>query len=216
MLLVFITINCTVSVCQYWTQTAVIQFVIAILKVHCSYAQFIITRSRLRGAGIYMRIGMPHWICREVSAPVGVCCLMSLPPLLNSGLWLLQNQTGSVRRFLEFETTTKNPGNHVETFAGVLAVKLDMGIWCTKHVTAMLNLWSWFVVKIWTDGWIKIWKFTAVLVYLIWIFVFYSSIFRKVRLYTREAKLFCASKRSAHVNKCEFEHLPNIESHFLF
>ena len=98
------------------------------VKVHLSYAQFIITRPRLRGAGIYMRIGMPHWICREVSAPVGVCCLMSPPPLLNSALWLLQNQTGSVRRFLEFETTTKNPGNHVETFAGVLAVKLDMGI----------------------------------------------------------------------------------------
>ena len=157
----------------------------------CSSVQLIITRPCLRRAGIYMRIGMPHWICREVSAPVGVCCLMSLPPLLNSALWLLQNQTGSVRRFLEFETTTKNPGNHVETFAGVLAVKLDMGIWCTKHVTAMLNLWSWFVVKIWTDGRIKVWKFTAVPVYWIWIFIFYSSIFRKVKLYSRVAK-FCA------------------------
>ena len=164
------------------------------VKAHWSYAHFIITRPRLRGAGIYMQIGVPRWICWEVSAPVGVCCLMSLPPLLNSALRLLQvtlRPAWPVRSFLEFEATTNTPGYYVENFADIMAVQLDMGIWGTEHVTAMLNLWSWFVVKIWTDGRIKVWKFTAVPVYWIWIFVFYSSIFRKVKLYSHVAK-FCA------------------------
>ena len=42
-----------------------------------SSVQFTITRPRLHGAGIYMRVGVPRWICREVSAPVGVRRLMS-------------------------------------------------------------------------------------------------------------------------------------------
>ena len=149
----FITINCTVSVCQYWTLTAVVQFLIGILKVHCSSAQFIITWHRLRGVGIYMWIGVSRWICREVSAPVGVHRLLSLPPLLNSALWLLQVTLRScpVRSFLQFEATTNTPGYYVEHFADIMAVQLDMGIWGTEHVTAMLNLWSWFLVKIWTE-----------------------------------------------------------------
>ena len=42
-----------------------------------SSVQFTITRPRLHGEGIYMRVGVPRWICREVSAPVGVRRLMS-------------------------------------------------------------------------------------------------------------------------------------------
>ena len=74
-----------------------------------------------------MRIGMPHWIFRGVSTPVGVCCLMSLPSLLNSALLLLQVKA-AVNGFLEFKTTTYSPGNYVDNFAWIITVKLDMGI----------------------------------------------------------------------------------------
>ena len=74
-----------------------------------------------------MRIGMPHWIFRGVSTPVGVCCLMSLPPLLNSALLLLQVKA-AVNGFLELKTTTYSPGNYVDNFAWIITVKLGMGI----------------------------------------------------------------------------------------
>ena len=73
---------------------------------------------------------------------------------LTQYFWVLQ-VTGPVDGFLTLQTITVERGFYAENFVWEMAARLNIQIWSTERVTAVLNFWWWCHDKILKDERIK-------------------------------------------------------------